>query len=178
MLAIGLRSGPPVSSARPHMPVAASGDAPPIPKGSTIKASEIEKTVRLIGRLGHPLGTIITIRGEWVGPTRLYKDVSDWPKFRVDTVNGERLDEVVEISRGNVVEFTRGPGHKPQVGETWEMKGSELGEYRGLPSEMYTDLYGKPDAVQTGHGFDFYTYFVWSHVMISGPTQDLEEGKQ
>ncbi len=85
-----------------NVPRDASGAAParPIegqPPVQKVLVSDIGKRVQIIGRLGYPLGELVTIRGAWIRPRGLpnqpLKD--DTPYFSVTSVNGRRLETPV-----------------------------------------------------------------------------------
>jgi hypothetical protein len=87
-----------------HFPRDASGAAPagPIevhPPVQKVLATDIGTRVQIVGRLGYPLGELVTIRGTWIRPRGLpnapVKD--DAPYFTVTSVNGRKLDAPVSF---------------------------------------------------------------------------------
>jgi hypothetical protein len=106
-----------------NFPRDASGAAPagPIevqPTVLKVLASDIGTRVQIIGRLGYPLGELVTIRGAWIRPCGLpnqpVKD--DTPYFSVTSVNGKidnvcgatdhrsRLEWVVTLKIDNMIQ--------------------------------------------------------------------------
>lgn len=131
-----------------------------------VPLADLDVKTRLAGRLGHPLGRIVTIRGEWIEPLNPVKDFADLPIFRVDSVNGKYLQEPVEFTRPSVRGFTDRDGNVPHAGDFWEMRGTELGGYLGLPPELFTDAARDPAAQQVKTPYGFYTYFFCSRVRV------------
>ncbi len=90
----------------------------------SVKAEDISKTVQIIGRLGQPLGSLVTIRGAWVSPGNRAKDRS--LQFHVSHVNGKELAEKVKLAPGQISAiFSRGDrcrGRGPKPGEPWDWK--------------------------------------------------------
>ena len=62
-----------------------------------VRASDIGKSITIVGRLNHPLGQEITIRGEWMWPSDDDSEVTKLaePSFAAVEVNGNRLAEPV-----------------------------------------------------------------------------------
>ena len=82
----------------------ASGAAPagPIevqPPVQKVLASDIGTRVQIIGRLGYPLGELVTIQGSWIRPRGLPNQPpkDDTPYFSVTSVNGKRLETPVRF---------------------------------------------------------------------------------
>lgn len=152
--------------------------APPAPKkkveakteepeyGLIVPLADLDVKARIAGRLGHPLGRIITIRGEWIEPIDPRKDFNDLPIFRVEWVNGKFLEEYVEFPRSAIRGFSDGEEHLPAAGEVWEMRGTEIGGYVGLPSELYIDASRDPAAKQNKTPYEFRTHFFFSRVRL------------
>src|ERR1700722_7251212 len=59
------------------------------PRKISIKAVEIGSTVQIIGRLGKPMGTLMSLRGQWRMPSNTPKPPS--LEFHVTHVDGHRL---------------------------------------------------------------------------------------
>lgn len=116
-----------------------------------IKASEIGKSVQIIGRLGRPLMEVISIRGHWVDRPLRPAGLG----FRVTQVNGENLDPPVTFDRP-LVTFTNSrypktqEGPVPTAGDVWELRGMETGRFHGLPTEFWEPA---PAPAQLYRGF-------------------------
>lgn len=124
----------------------------------TIKCSDIPQTVKLIGRLGVPLGEeTVTIRGKWEA-CQDSKETDDL-KFVVTKLNGKAVQIPIEIPSSSVeplasyvhlgedsygvqkweVNWYGGAGeHHLQAcdGDEWEMIGFELGRTTGWPQDI------------------------------------------
>jgi len=149
---------------------------------TTVRAEDIGKTVAIQGRLGHPLGTLITIRGRWTDPG--YKD---GPILEVDLVNGTKLDKPVMLSHGQVTQIHHGwkgrdgkpnepwdwhfdwkgrvPSPRPELGQTWEMIGVETGAFDHYSDEAWKE-FGGPDIGMPYYMHDFWSRFEFIAVKI------------
>jgi hypothetical protein len=155
-----------------------SAQPPPTtkPPMQRIRAEDIGTTAAIVGRLGHDLGELVTIRGVWERPVRgpdgvlvdaqgkavEYKDESlDHGAFVVTKVNGEKCERAIRLDGGWLSSRDYlGGREKPRSvnGDVWELRGVELGEYRGEPAGMVKFKY--PNVVpQFPHKSGFYTYF-------------------
>lgn len=111
-----------------------------------VSADDLDSgTMVVIGRLGRPLNTMLTIRGVW--------DWSRMPKdsglvFRVTHVNGEALDEPVIFHQTLV--HVRHRGDKLEndpvssIAQSWEIRAYETGGFSGNPAEYQMELSGLP----------------------------------
>ncbi len=121
-------------------------ESPPIQQ---IQADELtSKRVQIIGRLGYPLGEMLTIRGRWQRPDSLVKDNS--LRFVVTEVAGEKLAASVTFHRG-LVHLPHSTTPESLEGKPCELRGYEGGGIRGAPDEFYE----RP--VQQPYGFGFRT---------------------
>ena len=140
------------------------------PHVQKVLAADIGTRVQIIGRLGYPLGELLTIRGTWHFPEALLKDMSS--SFRVLSVNGKRLNEPVEfVSMRSfhpvTIELQQIPEDIERGEEVWEVRGCETGEYLGTPAEVLRDVPKKtrkrPIQQQPAPvAFGFYTRFRYS----------------
>jgi hypothetical protein len=153
----------------------------------TVRSRDIPDKVRVLGIFGRPLGSLITIRGKWVGPG-LRKDPA--LRFQVTEVNGRAPEEKIELRNGphirQVFPDRKGRGAKPgeawnwkyefrgsvpsptpTEGETWEMLGVEVGCFDYCYSEEarreigWTKLDQEPSEARP-----FYTCFEYIAVRI------------
>jgi hypothetical protein len=118
----------------------------------TVSVKDMPDAVRIIGICGQPLGSLITIRGKWVAQVREEVRKDAGPFLEVSLVNGKKPEAAVEFSwsQMNVIFFAGHPGRgskrgeswdwrfdwagteaapTPEVGETWEMLGTETGHF-------------------------------------------------
>jgi hypothetical protein len=130
-----------------------------------ILAVDIGTRVHIIGRLGCPLGEVVTVRVEFVGEEiqpggLLPKDTLRY--FQVTEVNGKRLTTPVRFAERD---FSLAGGDieplSPRKGMVWEVRGAELGQYRGMPPALGRELHSKVPA-QRAYTFGFYTYFEYA----------------
>jgi|GEM_PF-4645082 len=102
--------------------------------------------VTVVGRLGIPLRTMITVRGTWRSLPPLRHGNARKPadhSFYVSHVNGNALAKPVEFVRG-LVRGTTADGTeltelKPADGEQWELRVYETGGFRGQPAEYWKE---------------------------------------
>lgn len=115
--------------------LSADDDSPAVEKISVDDLASGKAVV--IGRLGVPLMTTVTIRGTWHRPAPLSKDYS--PRFHIEEVDGKKLDEPVRFHQGVVSvsrdyrEQSQGKALKPRDGETWELIARESGHFHFEP---------------------------------------------
>jgi hypothetical protein len=139
------------------------------PSPIVVKSSDIPSKVVIESALGHPIGTLLTIRGTW-DSTLSPKDAHP---FVVETVNGIHLREPVLLHDAQVVPFRpvkggpvqpwdwkmysegNAPPPEPKLSERWEMLGMETGRYV-YPSPEFWKETGN---VQEGGLYGFYTRF-------------------
>ncbi len=144
---------------------------------TSIRAEDIPEKAQIIGRLGKPLGDLITIRGKWIKPGRQAKDRS--LTLHVDRVNGKALEAAIELHSLQVrtISLLRHErGRKPRPGEPWDwhfdLKGTELPPTRS-DGEVW-EMAG----VETGE-FDTDSEDAWREIEISSALEQSpphEEG--
>ncbi|MDB5338650.1 MAG: hypothetical protein JWN70_4269 [Planctomycetaceae bacterium] len=108
---------------------------------------------RLVGKLGEPPGTVLTVQGIVVdGP---FKGGGGGPNLRVRRINGTATQEHIQIQ---LTPFYEEFGPKLKYGETYEFEGYETGAFSGIPPEAYRRLELKGGAVgfQFRHSFKVY----------------------
>ncbi len=101
-----------------------------------VDCKDIPRKVAITGKLGRPLGELVTIRGRWTAPTR---SKPGGPVFRVEEIDGKVLDAPVEFDR--VSPILESKGHPtPQVGDAWEVRGVETGGFVGYSQQVSDEL--------------------------------------
>lgn len=115
--------------------ISTAGDQKREPK--MVQYSDIPERVQIIGKLGQPLGQLVTIRGRWTAP---FPSKPASPVFMVNEVNGRFLNPPTEFKNvepvlGKDAEFT-----KKTVGEEWELRGVETGGFEGFSDEVWEEL--------------------------------------
>jgi hypothetical protein len=101
----------------------------------------------VVGSLGHPLGTIVTVEGEVADGsyTKLKKDDGQ-TLLRVHAVNGEKLASEQIFQFGSLLDRVR----TPDVGSRFKFTGYETGGFTGIPTKAF-DYVGLVQS--TGYGF-------------------------
>jgi hypothetical protein len=120
---------------------------PRAPAGTPLSVSDLNRNVQLIGRLGHPLGELLTIRGVWFTEPSL--NGGSW--FCVFRVNETALETPVEFSGASLHDLTGKVLFRqlsrlettasPATGEVWELRGVEAGGYVGEPPSLANQNY-------------------------------------
>ncbi len=109
----------------------AHGDAPPVKE--KLHVTELLKDVGIIGKLGYPLGTLLTVRGTWsVDKKKTFEGTSF---FEVATINGENAPPGIEFA---VVFSTERSVVFDGVHVTgdWELCCYEEGTFSGEPATL------------------------------------------
>jgi hypothetical protein len=113
-----------------------SKEKPPI----TIRADDIGDKVMVLGRLGHPLGEMMTVKGVWAAP----KSTESWKDrliFHVTSVNGKQLAEpaIFNVYVVDVVDRAR-KTVCPSAGELWEVRAYENWSLRNQPADYWKEV--------------------------------------
>ena len=95
-------------------------------KKHDIPISKLGTEYRLIGKLGVPLGSVVTVQGIVVeGP---HKGSEDGPNIRIQRVNGRSTQDDIQIKLDELTIFNhRLP--KLVAGKSYELTGYEAGNY-------------------------------------------------
>lgn len=129
----------------------------------TVRVQDIPERVQILGMLGQPLGSLVTIRGKWVKPEGIVWDSS--PRLHVSVINGKEPKQNVELhdmqvrsywgknGRGPgagenwdwLVDLWRGTEPAPSAtdGETWELMGCETGSFDESSEDVWQEM-GRP----------------------------------
>lgn len=133
-----------VAAASRNLP--ADGKSPPL----SVNVEDIGAKVQLIGRLGQPLGKMMTVSGRWFYPAKpgeLLKD--DSMRFLVTHVNQKRLTKDVEFDvsqlhvtghAGRKVISTDWREQEKLDGQKWTMRLYESGQLFLEPQEFRDEL--------------------------------------
>jgi hypothetical protein len=118
-----------------------------------IRAGELN-TRGVLGDLGHPLGTVVTVEGVVADENyRMRKEDGGETLLRIQKVNGKALKNEV-VFRFRCFRFVE--VKKPAAGSKFRYVGYETGEYTGIPPEA---LKAARVVVQT-KGYAFETSFL------------------
>jgi hypothetical protein len=118
---------------------------------ATVKVStaDIGARVTLIGRLGQPLGTMLTIEGTWGYPNQSRGPTKDYPLlFTVSRVNGTRLKTPIVFHGRQVSAYNKQgksviPPHEQQRrldGAAWILRGYETGRFTVIPAGYWNEF--------------------------------------
>ncbi len=110
---------------------------------TTIRAEDIGRSVQVVGRLGPPLRQVMSVEGTWmeIEFTQPQPKPDTRLRFRVETVNGKRLDKPVDLRSLdlNVIDKD-GKEVELVVGEKWVMRAYETWPDYGHPHDYAEDL--------------------------------------
>ena len=128
-----------------------------------VSVDDLGKSAELIGRLGKPLGTWVTIQGKWTLPKAVVKEYS--PRFMATHVDGAKLEQPVEFNIGQVEAvdssgksvMPKSENRRKLDGQTWTLKAYETGEFHITPPEYYEAIGVVPGSVQTPYYFRKFT---------------------
>ncbi len=129
----------------PLLLVALFGSALNAETPQKVLASEIGRNVLIIGELGYPLGSLLDIRGMVQEAPVLAKPTNYNAVLRVSSVNGKAIHIKFLFPLNSIVSATsQMKKWKPQIGETWNLRVAELGEFTGLPHGVASEIYDTP----------------------------------
>ena len=112
--------------------------------------SDIPERVQIIGKLGQPLGQLVTVRGKWTWP--FPSKPAELPVFMVNQVNARPLDPPAEFDDVQPVWGKDAEFAKKTVGEEWELRGVETGGFVGFSDKVWEEL-GQPPMQRPPRGF-------------------------
>ena len=112
-------------------------------KVAAVRATDLVQTVKVIGRLGRPLGTMLTVQGTWHYPDDRVKDYS--LRFTITHIDSRPLKSPIELNVAQVRAFTRDrnnaiPGyehHRALAGVSWTLRAFETGRFNLEPAEFW-----------------------------------------
>ena len=126
-----------------------------------VPASDVGHRIVIVGRLGFPLGTLVTIQGRWerFEPAKEVSRISPLLTFVAKEVNGRELTQSVRFESDFVSPLLGGAFKDPprNVGDIWEVRALEAGRFIGVPDEARRELVSgpqtEPPRAQPGFGF-------------------------
>jgi hypothetical protein len=111
----------------------------PKPAPLDVPIGELGRKFRLVGKLGVPLGEMVTVQGVVIaGPD---KGWDGGPNLRVQRINGRAIQRIVELPlRPFFGDFDEGPAEdtrlpEPVCGRSYEFRAYETGGFVGTPFE-------------------------------------------
>jgi hypothetical protein len=112
----------------------------------SLNVSDLNTEYELVGRCGHPLGTMLTIKGTWGypdqsnGPTKVY-DL----QFSITEIDGvpRKHPLILDVWAVHVIDKQRRSlippheKHRDLNGVAWELRAFETGRHSCMPKEYY-----------------------------------------
>jgi hypothetical protein len=120
--------------------------AEPDPKPPTLTIDEIREA-NVIGRLGTPLGEVVTIAARWEDPGKGYD------RLLIREVNGVPFDPPIEFREDRPVRSGASPSGKAakfEYGQDYRLRVYETAVFDGIRSEWFKET-GEP--IVQSHGF-------------------------
>ncbi len=112
--------------------------------------SDIPGRVQLIGKLGQPLGQLVTVRASWKAPHPSKPGLS--AVLVVNQLDGRPLDPPVEFHDVEAVWEKSEEVTKRIIGQEWELRGVETGGFVGFSDEVWEEV-GQPPMQRPLRGF-------------------------
>jgi hypothetical protein len=116
------------------------------PSSTRVSVDDLDRSIVLVGRLGHPLGTMLTLDGTWGYPDQSRGPTKDYSlEFTIHTVNGKRLAQTLTLKTGAVHVIDKSGAslipphkqHKELDGVSWSLRAYETGRYTVMPDEYW-----------------------------------------
>tara|TARA_R110002111_G_scaffold221574_1_gene283811 strand:+ start:1149 stop:1640 length:492 start_codon:yes stop_codon:yes gene_type:complete len=127
------------------LPASSTGEEPAT-SVQRVSVEDVHRSVVLIGRLGHPLGTMVTVEGTWGYPDQTKGPTKDYSlQFTIHTVNEKRLARTLTLKTGAVHVIDQHgadlvPPHKRHAeldGVSWSLRAYETGRHTVEPDEYW-----------------------------------------
>ncbi|WP_404308187.1 hypothetical protein [Neorhodopirellula lusitana] len=116
------------------------------PRSTRVSVDDLDQSIVLVGRLGHPLGTMLTLYGTWGYPDQSGGTTKDFSlELTIHTVNGKRLAKRLTLKTGAVHVIDKSgtsqiPPHKMHKeldGVAWSLRAYETGRFTVMPDEYW-----------------------------------------
>jgi hypothetical protein len=143
------------------------------PEPRMVHHNDIPKRVQIFGKLGQPLGQLVSVRGRWRAP---FPSKPALPVlFMVNQVNGRLLDPPAEFDNVEPVWRKDAEFAKKTIGEEWELRGVETGGFVGFSDKVWEEV-GKQPSAHPPRGFlTRFCYVKAKRVSASKPTASGKE---
>jgi hypothetical protein len=151
----------------PFMLLAMVGAEEPKLEVRMINYQDLLERVRIIGKLGRPLGELVTVRGKW---TAVEREKPTLPIFIIYQLNGKPLNPPAEFEHIESV-TNSDQGMTRTAGEVWELHGAETGGFEGFSEDVWKEVPGYKVSAHTPGGFITRFYFARAR-RISGTTDN------
>jgi hypothetical protein len=128
----------------------------------SVRLADLSPPRKVIGSLGHPLGTVVTIAGQWKSGDRPAID----KEFVVTRVNGVSLLSPCVFERHDMELILSTGGPAPfEDGAIYMLRGYESGTFSGVPLAVFEELGSALPAAHSTFRFESrFTYFQWKRV--------------
>lgn len=113
-----------------------------------VQYSDIPERVQIIGKLGQPLGQLVSVRGRWTA----FLAKPSPPAFMVNQLNGRLLDPPAEFDDVEPAWEKDAEFAERTVGEEWELRGVETGGFVGFSDQVWKEV-GLPPSQHPPRGF-------------------------
>jgi hypothetical protein len=126
-------------------------------QAKAVRSKDLLRTVKITGELGHPWGTIVTIRG-------VVRSSDDGKRIQVSLyvgyVNGKKLSPPAEIGVMQIQPFSRDNEVELKEDREYELRGYEFGKIMDVPREAVDEAIKSHDPMLS---YD-YVKFGWKFV--------------
>ena len=138
-----------------------------------VPASDVGHRTLIVGRLGFPLGTLLTVQGQWERDESAKDAAATTPSLRfvATAVNGGRLDKSLRFASDLVSPLISGAFKDPprNAGDVREIRAVEGGRFLGVPAEAYKEFAaGSQPAAAPRFEFRTEIKYVTAHVIRRG----------
>ncbi|GAB2843214.1 hypothetical protein [Ferruginibacter profundus] len=107
--------------------------------GHQVHIVNLKEQEKLIGELGKPLGTTLTVQGIIVS-NRFKRSYNDGPILKVQAIHDSSIQELIKIPLSPYFgEFGDKRLPKLENGSTYRLRVYETGEFDGIPSDAYEE---------------------------------------
>lgn len=151
--------------------VSTVGDEKVEPK--KVSYADIPERVQIVGKLGQPLGHIVTVRGKWTTPFPSKPGLL--PVFVVTHVDGRLIDPSAEFDVVEAVLGKEAAVVTRVAGEEWELRGVETGGFEGFSDQVWEEL-GQQVAARPPRGF--LTRFCYVKAKPISASKPIGRGKE
>lgn len=108
--------------------------------GHQVHILNLKEQEKLIGQLGKPLGTMLTVQGNIVD--KLSKGYNNGLNLLVQNINDSSIQELITIPLSpNFGNFGEKPLPKLEKGSTYRLRAYETGEFVGVPTKASEEAY-------------------------------------
>lgn len=107
-----------------------------------VRADEIGTRVQILGRLGKPMGTMMSVHGVWQRRVGREKPAAGL-EFHATEVDNRRLPQPV-VFLPELVVVHRSVNIVPEEGAVWELRAFETGRFRNIEAIHWKEFFDGP----------------------------------